>query len=93
MRKPRGSLTLETAIVLPVFLSLAISLISILEMMNLYARVEYALHETAREMAVMEYPAEYIKTAGAEYFESVKSNTFRNIGQSIVYRAVRIGAS
>ena len=70
MRKPKGSLTLETAIVLPVFLSLAISLISILEMMNLYARVEYALHETAREMAVMAYPAEYIKTAGAEYFES-----------------------
>ena len=70
MRKPKGSLTLETAIVLPVFLSLAISLISILEMMNLYARVEFALHETAREMAIMAYPAEYVKTIGEEYFES-----------------------
>ena len=70
MRKAKGSLTLETALVLPIFLSLTISLISILEMMNLYARVEYALHETAREMAVTAYPAYYIKSIGEEYFES-----------------------
>ena len=68
MKKAKGSLTLEAAIVLPIFLSLAISLISVLEMMNLYARVEYALHETARETALMAYPAAYVKNFGEEIF-------------------------
>lgn len=69
MKKTKGSLTLEAAIVLPIFLSLTISLISVLEMMNLYARVEFALHETAREIALMMYPADYAKTFGEEIFE------------------------
>lgn len=69
MKKAKGSLTLEAAIVLPIFLSLIISLISVLEMMNLYARVEFALHETAREMALMMYPAAYAKTMGEELFD------------------------
>ena len=69
MKKAKGSLTLEAAIVLPIFLSLIISLISVLEMMNLYARVEFALHETAREMALMMYPAVYAKTVGEELFD------------------------
>ena len=68
MKKAKGSLTLEAAIVLPIFLSLAISLISVLEMMNLYARVEFALHETARETALMAYPAVYVKNFGEEIF-------------------------
>ena len=70
MKHKKGSLTVETALVLPVFLSLAISLISILEMMTLYARVEYALHETAREISLLAYPVTYIKTVGEEIFDS-----------------------
>jgi len=69
MKKAKGSLTLEAAIVLPIFLSLAISLVSVLEMMNLYARVEFALHETAREIALTAYPAAYVKTFGEEIFK------------------------
>ena len=69
MKKTKGSLTLEAAIVLPIFLSLAISLISVLEMMNLYARVEFALHETAREISLMVYPANYVKTFGEEFLD------------------------
>jgi hypothetical protein len=67
MKKHKGSLTLEAALVLPIFLSLSISLISVLEMMNLYARVEYALHETAREISLMAYPASYVKNIGEEF--------------------------
>ena len=70
MKKAKGSLTLEAAIVLPIFLSLAISLISVLEMMNLYARVEFALHETAREIALMMYPADFARKFGEEIFEN-----------------------
>lgn len=54
-RKYNGSLTVETALVLPIFMLLAVALISILEMMNTYSKVEYALHETAREAAIMSY--------------------------------------
>lgn len=55
-----GSLTLETAIVLPIFMILTISVIWIIEMINTYARAEYALHETARQIAIMSYPVEYL---------------------------------
>ena len=56
-----ASLTLETAIVLPIFMILTISIIWIIEMINTYARVEYALHETARQIAIMTYPIEYVR--------------------------------
>ena len=69
MKKAKGSLTLETALVLPIFLSLAVSMISILEMMNLYARAEFALHETAREIALTMYPVKYVQNAGEELFD------------------------
>ena len=67
--KTKGSLTVETALVLPIFLCLSIALVSILEMMTLFSKVEYALHETAREIAVAEYPIEFIQKAGEEIFE------------------------
>ena len=57
----KASLTLETSIVLPIFMILTISIIWIIEMINTYARVEYALHETARQIAIMTYPVEYLK--------------------------------
>lgn len=69
MKKAKGSLTLETALVLPIFLSLAISMISILEMMNLYAKAEFALHETAREIALTMYPVKYVQDAGEVLFD------------------------
>lgn len=73
MRRIKGSLTIETALVLPLFLSLTISLVSILEMMNLYARVEYALHETAKEAAVWAYPLSYAKEfAGEDFSEELQ---------------------
>lgn len=56
MKKIKGSLTVETALVLPIFLFLSITLISFLDIMNCYIEMEYALHETAREMAIVYYP-------------------------------------
>lgn len=61
-----GSLTVETSIVLPVFLAVCISLISILGMISLYSKVEYALLETAREIAFLSYPVQYSKEIGDE---------------------------
>lgn len=70
MKNKKGSLTVETALVLPIFISLTIALISILEMMTLYSRVEYALHETAREISILAYPVFYIQTIGEDVFNS-----------------------
>ncbi|MBO4776097.1 MAG: pilus assembly protein [Lachnospiraceae bacterium] len=70
MKYKKGSLTIETALVLPIFMSLSIALVSVLEMITLYSRVEYALHETAREIAIAQYPIEYVKQCGEEIFES-----------------------
>lgn len=68
--KYNASLTVETSLVLPIFVILSIALISILEMMNTYSRVEFALHETAREAAILAYsvdkclPEEGLETEG-----------------------------
>ncbi len=68
-RKLSGSLTLETSLVLPIFMCLAISLVSFLEMMNLYAKVEYALHETAREIALFTYPVEAVSELSGDFLK------------------------
>lgn len=56
LKRCRGSLTVEAALVLPIFLFLSISLISVIEIMNCYIEMEYAVHETAREIAIAYYP-------------------------------------
>lgn len=61
-KKINGSLTIETALVLPVFLFMSITLISFIEIMNCYVEMEYALHETAREVAMLYYPYEKYNT-------------------------------
>lgn len=56
-RKYSGSLTVETSLALPIFLFASLALISILGFMSTYIKVEYALHETARELAILSFPA------------------------------------
>ena len=51
MKKKTGSLTVETAMVLPIFMILVIALLSSIEMMKTYSAMEYAVHETAKELA------------------------------------------
>lgn len=55
MKRLKGSLTLETALVLPIFLFLSINMISFIEIMNCYIEMEYAIHETARDIAILSY--------------------------------------
>lgn len=47
-----GSMTMEAAILTPLFLFVMMTLLSIIDMMHFYERVEQGLHQTCRKMAV-----------------------------------------
>lgn len=51
----RGSLTVEAACVLPLFLFFFINLISVLQLLSCYGRIEAALHQTARKLSMYAY--------------------------------------
>ena len=58
MKKLKASVTVETALVLPVFMFASITLISLIHMMSIYARMEGALSQAGRELSVMGYVLE-----------------------------------
>lgn len=60
MKRKKGSLTVETALILPIFLFMTIALISVIEMMTTFIHMEFAVHETAREIANTSYITEGI---------------------------------
>lgn len=51
-----GSITLETALVLPIFLMVTISLFSMIEIVNEYTTINSALYQVGRELAFYSYP-------------------------------------
>lgn len=60
MLKKQGSMTVEAALVLPVFLFLMLNLLSIMEMLYLDIRIDAALSEVGREMATYAYVADVL---------------------------------
>lgn len=54
-KRHKASITVETALVLPVFIFASVTLISIIHMMSIYARMEGALSQAARELSVLGY--------------------------------------
>ena len=54
----KGSLAVEASLVLPLFLFFLLNLISILQLLSCYGRIEAALHQTARKWALYAYAAE-----------------------------------
>lgn len=71
-RKNKGSLSLETALVLPVFIFMCITMVWTIDMMKTYARVEYALYETARELAILSYSSQYVSDVAKDFSEKYK---------------------
>lgn len=51
----KASITIETSLILPLFLFVIINLLSILNIIRLYSNVEIILHQTGKEMAVHAY--------------------------------------
>lgn len=58
----RGSITAETAIVLPLFLFFCIQIISIISLFQLHSTVQAALHEEASQLAIQAYALERLGT-------------------------------
>lgn len=58
----RASMTLEAAVVLPLFLFFVINLLTVIEMLRLHGNFAWALHETGRKLTV--YGHAYAQAAG-----------------------------
>lgn len=59
-----GSITLETALVLPIFMMIVISLLSTIEVVNEYLQINEALYQVGKEVAFYSYPYEELKDIG-----------------------------
>ncbi len=54
----RGSMTIEAALVMPLFLFAVLSILSVMDMIRIYEETELKLYRTARDAAVFGYAAE-----------------------------------
>ncbi len=66
MKKLKGSLTVEAAIVLPMFLMAILSVVYIVKIIFIHESIQYALSETANEMATYAYLLEKTEILNAE---------------------------
>ncbi len=60
-RHLKASMTVEAAMVLPIFLIIVINLLSLVDMLGLYAAMEASLHQTGREMAINMHAYDLLK--------------------------------
>lgn len=58
--KAGGVLTIETALVLPVFLFITLNLFSLLDMVHVYTEMDMALYKVGREISVYSYGADKV---------------------------------
>lgn len=66
-----GSITVECAIVLPMFLVFCIQLISIISLIQLHSNIEAALHQSVGKLAIQEYLLEQVGISEAGMLEDV----------------------
>lgn len=78
---PKGSMTLEAAIVLPLFLFFFINLLSILEMMRLHSNLSMALRETGNDLAIYGYAYRKLDDSN----NSVLGETIMSVSFSYIY--------
>lgn len=76
MKKLKGSLTIEAAFVLPVFLFTIFSLIYLIKIVYIHEQVQFALNEAANEMAIGAYLLENggLLDLQQETYNEAKSN-------------------
>lgn len=80
-----GSITLETALVLPIFLMVTISLFSMIEIVNEYTVINSALYQVGREMAFYSYPyTEISEDINLEEYGEIKTAADIVLGETYV---------
>ena len=58
----RGSLTVEAAIIFPVFLAMMMAVINFINVVMVYVAMDHAVSETAKQIATHAYPLKELKT-------------------------------
>lgn len=93
-----GSLTVEAAFVLPLFLFFFINLLSILQLLTCYSKMETALHQTARKMSMYAYLTDtengpdFLKELGTQLY--VGKEVERRLGKDYLdHSPIRDGAA
>lgn len=76
----KGSITIETALVFPIFLFFMINIISMIPIFQVYSSMEAALHQIGRKMAVYAYAVEEVTDR-----ESIETSAVSSAILSTVY--------
>ncbi|MCT4542574.1 MAG: pilus assembly protein [Vallitalea sp.] len=88
MKKLKGSLTVEAAMVLPIFLMAILSIIYIIKIIYIQENVQYSLSETANEMSTYAYVLEKSKILSTQqqiYSNAIKENNEQSIINNSYY--------
>ncbi len=83
----RGSMTLEAAIVAPIFFFAVLSLVYLLEMMAIQTTVHHALHSVGKEIAQAAYSSPIISSYGIE------QHLVKNIGAGKLEKSMIVGGA
>lgn len=100
----RGSITVEASLLLPLFLIFFLNIISVLQFLSCYGRIEAALHQTARNLSVYAYlyqqEANAVEETNAEAYEQLaracsivyaKADTERQLGKDYLEHSPIVG--
>lgn len=83
----RGSMTLEAALVVPIFFFAMLALVYLLEMMSIRMTVHHALHSVGREIAQAAYTSPMISAYG------IKQHMIQNIGKERLDKSIIVGGA
>ncbi len=75
----KASITLETSLILPLFLFAMINLLSMLDIIRLYSNIEMVLHQAGKEMAVYAYAYEKIVDSDNTVLDMIESIGYSNL--------------
>lgn len=82
---PRGSLTVEAALVVPIFFLAMLCLVYLFEMMSIQTAMRNALYSVGREVSEQAYISSIISTS------AIRSRIVKNVGEERIERSVIVG--
>ena len=74
----KGSITVEAAIVVPIFIFAIVNLLSIIDIIRLQSNVEMAMHQTGRKMAVYAYTSKNFNENSSQIMNIIENISFTN---------------
>ena len=97
MKRIKGSLTVEAALVLPIFIMVILSLMYIMKVIYIHENIQHSLSQTANELATYSYILDKSKIIDAqqEIYRNSRTSDSENIYGQIenVYNSIKSGSS